>query len=82
MRSTPLSCLVRPDHPAARALNMTTVAVLGWGSLVWDPPDLPIRRHWYEDGPFIKADFLRQSSDGRMRLVLDETGSEVRSLWA
>lgn len=58
------------------------IACLGWGSLIWDRRDLNICSEWYEDGPSLPIEFARESTDGRMTLVLTKETKESTSLWA
>lgn len=61
---------------------MERILCLGWGSLIWSPRNLPVATAWYEDGPRAPVEFLRESSGGRLTLVLHEKGTEVRLRWA
>lgn len=59
-----------------------TIGCLGWGSLIWDPRNLPVRGAWFDDGPLLPIEFARESSDGRITLVICNVNYRVRSCWA
>jgi hypothetical protein len=57
------------------------IAILGWGSLVWDPRELQHDGRWRRGGPVLPLEFSRRSSGGRLTLVVDRehgTGCQVR----
>lgn len=63
------------------------IAILGWGSLIWDSRALEIERilvgnGWFSDGPMLPIEFARISNDGRLTLVIVEGKKEVQTLYA
>jgi hypothetical protein len=77
--------LAEPRAPEGGA-NMR-IACLGWGSLIWDPGSLPLRRNkprWFTDGPELPIEFARKSSGGRITLVIVPRGKAKAQpvLWA
>ena len=48
------------------------IAVLAWGSLVWDRRGLVIAEDFRPVGPLVPVELSRVSRDGRLTLVLDE----------
>ncbi len=59
------------------------IAILGWGSLVWDSRDLPLQSAWMTGGPTLPLEFSRVSKDGRLTLVIDLVhGAQVPSRYA
>jgi hypothetical protein len=62
------------------------IAVLAWGSLIWDDrPEFDERREpWSFDGPILKVEFSRisESRQGALTLVIDEkNGEDVTVAW-
>lgn len=52
------------------------IAILGWGSLVWDPRELPREGIWQMGGPSLLLEFSRVSMDCRLTLVIDPTNGQ------
>jgi hypothetical protein len=54
------------------------IAILGWGSLVWDSRNLRLASNWIDGGPTLPIEFSRVSDNGRLTLVIDERhGADV-----
>ena len=56
---------------------MVKIAVLAWGSLVWDPRELKTAAKFAPNGPLLPIEFCRISKDGRLTLAIDETFGDV-----
>lgn len=62
---------------------MARIAVLGWGSLIWDPGELAIASRWHVDGPCLPIEFTRKSNGMRVTLVIvPGYGILSRTYWA
>jgi hypothetical protein len=64
------------------ASEQQRIALIGWGSLVYDPGDLQFSSAWHPDGPALPVEFCRQSRDERITLVLTPDTPRVTTLWA
>lgn len=78
----PRGSVAKSKRDRAKDEALMHIACLGWGSLVWDARALPVRGKWFDDGPFLPIEFARQSSGGRMTLVLvPQSFPCVRCMW-
>lgn len=60
-----------------------SIAVLAWGSLVWNRGDLAIATAFQANGPLLSIEFSRVSGNGRLTLVIDEeNGASCRTCMA
>ncbi len=59
------------------------IAVLGWGSLLWNPKDLAVEGEWQPDGPHLPIEFARVSGKNKDRLTLVclEGAPWIRTYW-
>lgn len=60
------------------------IAILGWGSLIWNPKSLQYNTTfgWQKDGPMLPLEFSRISKDLRLTIVLEPNAKLVQSLYA
>jgi hypothetical protein len=58
------------------------IAWIGWGSLIWDSRNLDVDGNWRADGPVLPVEFARQSSNGRITLVIVQRFAPVPTLWS
>jgi hypothetical protein len=62
------------------------IVCLGWGSLIWRPEELALvdsrPEAWRNDGPELPIEFLRQSQNGCLTLVIDANVSGQPVLWS
>jgi hypothetical protein len=60
------------------------IAILGWGSLIWEPKELEFDRTigWLENGPILPIEFARISNNKRLTLVITPEGTPVKTMYS
>lgn len=69
-----MACPHRASTTAVRLIDggrRLRIVFLGWGSLIWDPRELPVVGVWQPGGPTLPIEFSRVSSGNRLTLVID-----------
>lgn len=57
------------------------IAVIAWGSLLWDKRNLEIQDEWRPNGPILPVEFGRVSADGRLTLVIVPGYPAIQTYW-
>ena len=57
------------------------IAILAWGSLVWNPETLAVVGNFEPSGPHLPIEFSRVSGGGRLTLVIDEIAGTACSTY-
>ncbi len=57
------------------------IGCIGWGSLLWDPRDLPMEGGFQSGGPRLPIEFSRVAMDGRVTLVIDPAAEPIETYW-
>lgn len=80
----PYLLMVSPHRASTTAVRLLDagrrlrIVFLGWGSLIWDPRELPVVGDWQSGGPVLPIEFSRVSSGNRLTLVIDpDNGAPV-----
>lgn len=60
---------------------MSTIAVLGWGSLLWRPETLAMASTWHTDGPLLPLEFARISGNKALTLVINLDSPPQQTYW-
>ncbi|HEX9667551.1 MAG TPA: hypothetical protein VGA95_13470 [Thermodesulfobacteriota bacterium] len=56
------------------------IVIIGWGSVIWDPRDLPREGIWQSEGPRLPIEFSRVSRGRRLTGIIDyEHGTDVET---
>jgi hypothetical protein len=63
------------------------IAILGWGSLIWNTGNLEIdktvgKNGWFDDGPSLPIEFARISKNDRLTLVIVPGVENVQTLYS
>lgn len=57
-----------------------SIVCIGWGPLVYEPRELPCGQ-WHDDGPSPPVEFVHESGNRRITLVIYPEGPRVLTLW-
>jgi hypothetical protein len=58
-----------------------TIAILSWGSLIWEPQQLPLSSEWKTGGPLLPIEFSRISDNRKLTLVIDPVHGVICPTW-
>lgn len=58
------------------------IACLGWGSLIWNPDELPLASEWHTDGPLLPIEFARVGDGGELATAVCLNAPPCQVLWA
>lgn len=57
------------------------IIYLGWGSLIWNLENLPVKGNWIKSDLKLPLEYSRKSQDGRLTLVIDKMHGRYNNIW-